>query len=214
MLPHEVEAHRLRGLDVRAQGVVARRGVDAVRPVALVEHAAQEARLVVDDDLGVAPVDRPPPGVGLDEVAGLRLDLDRVEDRRLGAPAAVEPLRRADVHDGRLARLHADGENAVGIDAGVDAADVRVGDGLEAHGLPDPGGPRVPDAAARPLLAARLRALGGILDVDHELVLCGGIEATEVEAEARVAAGVGAGVAAVDVHRRAPVDGPEAQQHP
>jgi hypothetical protein len=88
-----------------------------------------------------------------------------------------------------------------------------LGKRLEPDRLPDAGRARVPDAAVAPaLLALRLPAVRGVLDVDDELVLTAGLEVAEVEPEMRVAAAVTADAATVEQHFATPVDGTEAQQ--
>jgi hypothetical protein len=97
------------------------------------------------------------------------------------------------------------------VDARI--ADVLVRHGLEPDASPDPGRPRVPDPLGAALLPLRLpeRVVGGIVDLDHELVLPG--QTAEVDGEVRVAAPVLSELAAVEEDGGPPVDGREAEQH-
>src|SRR3989442_10577781 len=93
MLPRGVEAERLRGLEVGAQRVIARRGQQAVGKVTLVEDEALHERLAVQPDAAVRRPHAPQPEIAEDAVDDLAIAieqrrLDVVERWRVGMPGS------------------------------------------------------------------------------------------------------------------------------
>ena len=101
MHARQVEAHRLRSLDVSSQRSVVRCRVDAVRPVRLVEDATQASRRAVQDDMAVFDGDRAERDVALDPVAALGRQGNGMEVRVLRAPLA----RVVDAQDGLVTEV-------------------------------------------------------------------------------------------------------------
>src|SRR5262249_32054895 len=84
---------------------------------------------------------------------------------------------------------------------------------LGPYAPPNAGRARVPDAGAPALLPLRLteRVVGGIEDLDAQLVLAARAQPAGVEREVRIAALVHAEETAVERHPRTPVDGAEVE---
>ncbi len=93
MLAHAVEAEPLDPCHVRAERLVGWRGVDTVRPIALIQHLALVNGAAVEQDL--PPRDRylPQPGVGVHAVyhriAPHQAQVQVVECRRIRVPQAL-----------------------------------------------------------------------------------------------------------------------------
>ena len=239
VLARQVEAHRLRRLDVVAQRLVRRRRVEPVRPPALVQRPVLEQRAVVQEqpvDAGLVfpHLDLAQPRVALHHVVA-EPHLEVIEVRRVGRPR----LRRGQLqqqlatrrprrlrhrlptveHAHRcLARaLHRHAERG-GVEVGHDheARDVGRGHLLEPRRLPDAADRGVHDAARlQHLLAARLRAaVGCVVHAHGDLLRAGRPQRVgDVERERVIAAAVLADRLAVHPHSRLPVDRAEVQQH-
>ena len=97
MLARAVETQRLREVDVAAERVVAWRGEQPVRPVALVEDQALHERLAIQPHAAVASLDGAQAEVALHAVGDLAVAVEQprlqvVQPRRFGVPrdSAVE----------------------------------------------------------------------------------------------------------------------------
>ena len=233
VLAQRVEAHRLGCGDVKGQGLVAGRGVQAVRPPALVEQAVHKIRLAVERKaLHAVPVladaHASQREVALDHVVAQR-QLYRIEIGLLGRPGA---------HLAQLQQRGGSGVKVVAVAAYLcvyralaaagdfncavlqmrsdeERGDVVLRHALAPDGLPDAADRRVPYAAGLELLLAsgviaRVRLVGDAHDkgVDAGLQQLG-----YVCREGQVSAGVDTGVHAVYPDAGALVHCAEVQQH-
>src|SRR5258708_22249150 len=175
VLARSVEAHRFRELDVAAQALARRRGHQAARKVALVQHETLHVRGAVEPEPAVARLDRAHAEVAFDAIDLVAVlaerDLHVVEMRSLRAPR-VNRVK----HDGAGAFTPADLATIEGhtrfdlassVDLDVHPSALQVGcepqllygarrQRLAPHRLPDPGGRGVEDpfGSGGPLLPA------------------------------------------------------------
>ena len=229
MLAKHVEAHGFGGGDVVYHRLVRRRGVQPVGPVALIEQAVMEVRLVIqkqarhavlvlfDRELAHGKV-----ALHLILAAG---DAEAVELRMLRRPRLE--IRHRDARRQQI-RLPAEmrvrvlishnlrrniNSRTVEIGRYAKILDVRLRHRLKPHGLPDAALRGIPYAAAAGLLlaAAVEAAVGIVRDADgdeHTAVLYG---VGDVRREWQVAADMAHDLHRVHPYRRALVDRAEVQ---
>ena len=243
VLAQHVEAHVPGGLNVPDHGLVRRRGVQAVGPVALVQQARLEAGLAVQGQHPAAPVlhngEFPHTEVAFHPVAGGQRHLQIVQIRVLRAPGA-EVLRRNGAHaqslfigpaagDDLTAAQHRDPRSGGvigpdGIAQGFfvivrgqpQGVNVVFRHALQPYRLPDAALGGVPDAAPVPALLAEGvdPAVGIVGDGRGQAVLPGDQGAGDVQGEGQIAPLMAPHGVVVYQHPAALIHRAEVQQHP
>ena len=236
VFPEHVETHGLCGLDVEAERLIARRGVQSIGPPALVEQSVVEIWLSVQAQALHAL------GVGLHrETPHGEIALHPVLAQRQAELIEIGVLRRPEMHlipqpeqcrrPGVKVIGHAVYERTAGALAVheelhralvhmrryIQRADVLLRHALAPHRLPDAAHGRIPDAAGLELLlAAGVIALVRVVRHAHdELVgLALGIQQLrDVSGKAEETAAVRAGLTAVHPDMRRLVHRAEMEQH-
>ena len=243
VLAQHIEAHVPGGLNVPDHGLIRRRGVQPIGPVALVQQPRLEAGPVVQGQHPAAPVfhngELPHAEIALYPVAGGQSHLQIVQIRILRAPGA-EVLRRNGAHalspligpaagndppaaqhrdPGSCRVLRPDGVPQafpVKVRGQAQGTDVVVRCTLQPHRLPDAGLGGVPDAApVRALLAEGVdTALRVVGDGHSQPVFPGDQGAGNVQGEGQIAPLMAAHRPVVHQHPAALVHRTEVQQHP
>ena len=232
VLAQHVEAHVLGQLDVIDERVVARRGVEPVRPVALIEQAVVKIRLAIEKQAAHAVRIRLDAALAHGKVAVDRVVPERhaegVERRVLRRPGAKRLHRHVRRHargEREALALEVDHALTFALDGDlhlmrvkqrrhVQGADVVLRHALEPDRLPDAALRRVPDAVrVQRLLAARELGLVRRVAHAHKDRVFLGQHLGDVHRERQVAARVRGQLHAVAPHGRGLVDRAEVQQH-
>ena len=232
VLAQHVEAHILGQLDVVDERVVARRGVEPVRPVALIEQPVVKIRLAVEKQAAHAVLVRLDAALAHGKVAVDRVAAERHAEgverrllRRPGAEGAHRHVRRNARRECVAAALKVDRALPLALDGDLhlmrvkqrrhaQGADVILRHALEPDRLPDAALRRVPDAVrVQRLLAARELGLVGRVAHAHEdrVLFCQHLG--DVHRERQVAARVRGQLHTVAPHGRSLIDRAEVQQH-
>ena len=232
VLAQHVEAHVLGQLDVIDERVVARRGVEPVRPVALIEQAVVKIRLAVEKQAAHAVLVCLDAALAHGKVAVDRVVPERhaegVERRVLRRPGAERLHRHVRRHTRRereALSLQIDHALAGALNGDLhlmrveqrrhaQGMDIVLRHALEPDRLPDAALRRVPDAVrVQRLLAARELGLIRRVAHAHEDRVFLGQHLGDVHRERQVAARVRGQLHAVAPHGRDLIDRAEVQQY-
>ena len=186
VLAQHVEAAVFGRLNVKDQGLVRRRGVEPVRPVALIQQAVVEIGLAVEEEPGNAVLVLLHGQLAHSKIAAHLVlptaHAEGIEPGMLRAPGLEvrhrDPggqriLRAVKLRHGDLLAfdLRLDLHLAAVIARGdAQGTDIACRHSLHPHGLPDPALGRIPDAAALALLlaAGMAAALGSVADAHRD----------------------------------------------
>ena len=230
MLAQHIEAHRLGGADIVDKRLVRRRGIEPVRPVALIEQTVLEVRLVIQKQarhsVFILCDGYLAHGKIAEHLVLAAAYAEAVELRVLRAPrfkARHRDLRRERIVLPVKMRVCLLVSPDVGLDrdrclvnirGDAQRAHIRLRYGLEPHRLPYTALRSVPySAALRALLAAGLEASVGIVGhSDGDLGIAVLNSVGDIRLEGQIAAGVPHDLRGVHPHRRALIHRAEVQQ--